>query len=281
MEELNQVDVLNNESQDNVINSEEINLDELKAEEREIIAQLQEGKIPDALKAEVDAKMKEYAALFDPEIRTKRAKKLLENKYEANFEIMTYRDQQIASNYFTVNAYNSEEPNLIFEANVGISEDFIDDSYVVRKICQRMAETMEDKVSFFVERYRIYVEATALITVLNNPEIEYTDIQEVIPGNRYRVHLFITPGSDETNITKESLYSLFEGFDLLSGSFNLYNVNLETFKEIETYLDSQPRLYYSFDKLAQKDRVYKCNVTAGKPEFDGEKLDEVINKYFR
>ena len=248
--------------------------------QEELIEKLKAGEIPEEAQAYVNEQMAVLGEKFDPKVRVERAKNLLESKYDGEFKIMVYRGQQIADRFFTVNAYNTEFPETVFEAKVGIYEDILDDSYVMRRICKKMEDALTENALFHPDRYRIYVESSIKISYLTDVEMSYTELPQKFPGNRYNVSLFVVPGSEKTGITAETVKELFKGFEAFSGKLNIYSTDLEQYRKAEEYLNSFPRIYHDFTEMMKPGLVGSYMIKNGQIVDDDNTLGKKLEEFF-
>lgn len=248
--------------------------------QEELIERIKAGDIPEEMQAYLDGPMKEVRNKFEPAYRIEKAKNLLESKYEGEFKIIQYRGQQIADRFYTVTAYNTEYPELVFEAKAGIYEDLLDDSYVMRRACKTMEDALTENALFHPERYRIYVESSIRISFLEDPVTSYKELPSKFPGNRYRVYLFVVPGSDDTGITAQTVKALFKGFDNYSGKLTVYSTDLELFKKAEEYLNSSPRIYFDFEEMMKPSLVGNYILKDGQIMEDDETLGNKLAEFF-
>ena len=179
--------------------------------------------------------------------REDRALKLLGEKYKEEFEILQYCGQKFPDNYFEVNAYSKDYPDLVFKAQVDLQSDIIADTYAVRRTCQNFSDYLNNRFDFSENYFRFYVESYIYYINIPDSKYDFRQLMKDYPKNQFNVYLFLELfDSSKMETLKDSISRLFNDLESFSGDVIVYSLSVSQKKEIEAYLSSRPRIFTDF-----------------------------------
>lgn len=165
------------------------------------------------------------------------AKEQLEKKYNKSFVIKRMLSKNRIKRYCTVVAYDEEKPNLPFLAYVDIDGEGISDTYVSRRVCEKISNKVTQNIGDLDGTYFITSTAVAENGRFSNPEMtieEYVDESSV---STFHVYMGYCPENGKIS-NQEQLYmalsNAFNGMGDISGWIHVYIVdegNLQYMKE--------------------------------------------------
>ena len=118
--------------------------------------------------------------------RKKQAAEALEQKYHEKFEVTDYRNAGFMADYYTVQAYADEYPDLLFEASVDIKSGNVMDSYVTKRLCDRLSDKISQNLGILENDYFVFTEAMLGDTLLTDPMVSLEDYMKDGP-NKFTV----------------------------------------------------------------------------------------------
>lgn len=189
---------------------------------------------------------------FDPKRRTGVAKDLLEEKYEREFEIVSYVGQKAEDQAYSVVAYDVEFPYMLFEALVSLDESYLIDSYVIKRGCWDIKNIIEQNLNEFKGDVFVHVESQLLFLKDKKLDCTYKDFASAFPKNKYSIHMFFVPGEEKTEIRGDSINKFISNLEGLNGYITLYLVTKEKRSEIIQYIEERPKLYGNFKELTKE-----------------------------
>ena len=237
----------------------------------EAMAQLQNGETPKELQDVYQNFFEGVGKVLNPERRSAVAKQLLDEKYQKEFEIIEYRGQNLADDFYTVDAYEKTYPFVPIEARVALNEESVKDAYVFRIGC----EMIKDKISRNLDTYpgalQIFVESWMVFSDLTAENIDYMTLANLFPKNKYAIHLFFEEGGQKP----EDLQQVLKGLESYKGNIKLYVIPESAKEEIVDYLESNSRLHTRFKEITNDYYIGKLNFENGQIELD----ENVISRF--
>lgn len=181
--------------------------------------------------------------------RKEQAEKALEQKYQEKFVITEYKDAGFMADYYVVQAYANEYPDLLFQASVDIESGSIMDSYVSKRLCDRISEKISQNIGTLNTDYYVFTEVMFENTLLGNPMATLEEYMKESPENEFVIYIFLDEkGTEEENVSK-SLKNMLNEISGLTGEVALYRVNSEMLTNIEEYLSSHDGIYHDFENM--------------------------------
>lgn len=186
-----------------------------------------------------------------PEDRESRARAALEQKYHKEFEITQVYPQKFGEMYYEVQAYAVDDLQVRFSAAIDTEDENISDSYVERSVCTAIAQKAEENLDQMPGIYYLSVFAGGPQPYTEDPNISIQDYAALDTLNVFQVELLITPDGKDSEGLYNSLGSIFNGMECLSGVIRLYLVNAEQMEAAQIYLDANDRLHSEYLELTR------------------------------
>lgn len=190
-----------------------------------------------------------------PSQRKEQAAKLLHEKYQEEFEIISYKEARLFENYFTVMAYASEYPDLIFKASIDNDLKGVSDSYVTKRLCDRISDKISQNLGTLESEHYVFTEAMFSDSLVTDPEISLEAYVQAEPANKFTIYLCLEQdGANAENIVS-SLAHMMDGISDISGSVSIYLADSSLMLEIQQYVTSHDNTYGEFDEMVEKARI--------------------------
>lgn len=186
-----------------------------------------------------------------PAMKKEKAKTALQEKYKEDFQIVCYTEAKLFSDYYTVLAYAEEYPDLIFRASVDNKSGMVSDTYVTKRLCDRISDRISENIAALKTEYYVFTEAMFGGTSITNPNVSFDEYMEDGPGNEFTVHLCLgSDGADAQNIT-ESFADMLNGFPEICGVVCIYLTDDPMMSEIREYTVSHDATYSDFEDMTE------------------------------
>ncbi len=170
------------------------------------------------------------------------AKKVLKEKYNEDFEIITLggRWGTLTNDTFTVKCYPVSDPDCIFKAEIQKEGHYVFDEYVSTRVCKRLKTEIEEMMNGV--QVSAYIEAVPSSNDGTDSNVSY---EEFVKENKVHFGIFLVIGDSYESVSG-SVETLVEKYPCLkdSGSRVLYWENVSSEKINE------------FDKLAKEATVF-------------------------
>ena len=161
------------------------------------------------------------------------AKKVLKEKYNEDFEIITLggRWGTLTNDTFTVKCYPVSDPDCIFKAEIQYEGHYVFDEYVSTRVCKRLKTEIE--VMMNGVQVSAYIEAVPSSNDGTDSNVSY---EEFVKENKVHFGIFLVIGDSYESVSG-SVETLVEKYPCLkdSGSRVLYweNVSSEKINEFD------------------------------------------------
>ena len=182
--------------------------------------------------------------------RKKQAAEALEQKYHEKFEVTDYRNAGFMADYYTVQAYADEYPDLLFEASVDIKSGNVMDSYVTKRLCDRLSDKISQNLGILENDYFVFTEAMLGDTLLTDPMVSLEDYMKDGP-NKFTVYLCMNQENANIQNIAEALGKLLDGITGIHGSIAFYLMDSELLKNVQEYVTSHDDTYGDFDEMVE------------------------------
>ena len=182
--------------------------------------------------------------------RKKQAAEALEQKYHEKFEVTDYRNAGFMADYYTVQAYADEYPDLLFEASVDIKSGNVMDSYVTKRLCDRLSDKISQNLGVLENDYFVFTEAMLGDTLLTDPMVSLEDYMKDGP-NKFTVYLCMNQENANIQNITEALGKLLDGITGIHGSIAFYLMDSELLKNVQEYVTSHDDTYGDFDEMVE------------------------------
>lgn len=170
------------------------------------------------------------------------AKKVLKEKYNEDFEIITLggRWGTLTNDTFTVKCYPVSDPDCIFKAEIQKEGHYVYDEYVSTRVCKRLKTEIEEMMNGV--QVSVYVHAVPSSNDGTDSNVSY---EEFVKENKVHFGIYLVI-RDSYESVSGSVETLVEKYPCLkdSGSRVLYWENVSSEKINE------------FDKLAKEATVF-------------------------
>ena len=174
------------------------------------------------------------------------AKKVLKEKYNEDFEIITLggRWGTLTNDTFTVKCYPVSDPDCIFKAEIQKEGHYVFDEYVSTRVCKRLKTEIEEMMNGV--QVSAYIEAVPSSNDGTDSNVSY---EEFVKENKVHFGIFLVIGDSYESVSG-SVETLVEKYPCLkdSGSRVLYWENVSSEKINE------------FDKLAKEATVFNGTI---------------------
>ena len=161
------------------------------------------------------------------------AKKVLKEKYNEDFEIITLggRWGTLTNDTFTVKCYPVSDPDCIFKAEIQKEGHYVYDEYVSTRVCKRLKTEIEEMMNGV--QVSAYIEAVPSSNDGTDSNVSY---EEFVKENKVHFGIFLVIGDSYESVSG-SVETLVEKYPCLkdSGSRVLYweNVSSEKINEFD------------------------------------------------
>lgn len=199
----------------------------------------------------------------NPASRKEQAKKELEKKYGETFQVTSYNGGAFLEDYYTVEAYADAYPELPFLASVDVKTGNLSDSYVTKRLCNRLSERAMENLFELKDDIYVYTEADLWGTVLTNPEVSLEDYMKDAPKERFNIHVFINHQESSLADIARELNKTLDGISHLNGSLCLYLGSEEQIEKVREYTESHDELYQEFKELTDPLYVGTFDIVSG------------------
>lgn len=185
----------------------------------------------------------------------KEAAEALEQKYHEQFEVLACKEGGLFKDYYMVQAYSVEYPDLIFEASIEDKSGAVMDGYVTKRLCDRISEKISQNLGKLENDYYIFTEAMFSESLVADPEILLEEYVKKEPGNEFTIYLCMDKnGASVENIVAASV-DMMNGISGISGSVSIYLLDTELLADIQEYVTSHDTTYAEFDDMTDEARV--------------------------
>lgn len=185
----------------------------------------------------------------------KEAAEALEQKYHEQFEVLACKEGGIFKDYYTVQAYSVEYPDLIFEASIEDESGAVMDGYVTKRLCDRISEKISQNLGKLENDYYIFTEAMFAGSLVTDPEILLEEYVKREPENKFTVYLCMDKnGASAENIVSASV-DMMNGISGISGSVSVYLGDAKLLVDIQEYVTSHDTTYAEFDDMTGEARI--------------------------
>lgn len=210
-----------------------------------------------------------------PSVGKEKTEKALEKKYGEEFKVLSFNNPSLFQDYYSAEAYAVAYPEIPFSATVSENFNDVTDSYVTKRLCDRISEQLSKNIASLQDEYYIYTQAMLDDTLLTDPMISLEDYLKDSPGEEFTVHLFIEMKENSLEEIANALINLMNGVQNLNGSICLYLVDSESLQETKEYIESHTRLYQEFMDLTDKSYIGSVELNNSSFVLTTDKLREM------
>ncbi|MCD7884797.1 MAG: hypothetical protein LUI87_14000 [Lachnospiraceae bacterium] len=213
-----------------------------------------------------------------PSARRKQAEDLLREKYQEEFVVTSVKEGTIFLDYYTVVAYSRDYPELLFQASIENESGEISDSYVSKRVCDRLSQQVSLNLGNLESGYYVFTEVMLGDTLLTNPEVSLEDYLAEYPSARFTIYLCIEEGGcSASNIVSAAAHML-DNLPAINGSIVLYLADAELMTKIQDYVASNVKIYTDFDRMTEDAEVGIAAVNEGKFSLTENELKDMAGE---
>lgn len=177
---------------------------------------------------------------------------LLNEKYNDTFEIEEVQSHSIFRGYYTVIAYQEENPDLLFRANVNTDGTAVSDNYVSKIVCKDLSNKVARNLDALKGIYYIFTQVLTEPTMLNNVRITLEEYLEANPKNKFTINVNYCPEETNAEEVYSGLCNILNGLDSISGKINLCVIDEEMFSKIQNYMETHDRCYDEYKHMIEE-----------------------------
>ncbi len=178
------------------------------------------------------------------------AAQILEDKYHEKFEILSLKQPDLGTNYYSVFAYSVDYPDLVFRADISRDAAISTDEYVCDRVCAQMSEKMEENLQALQDDYSIFTEAMLPGTAITDPNASLKAFLEDGP-NKFYIYVCIAKQEESDGTISKELSHILDGLEQIDGTLQLYYVDQELLSDIQGYVTSHDKVYTEFDEMTR------------------------------
>lgn len=205
-------------------------------------------------------------------LNTKReeiAKRLLEDKYNEDFDVYTIGKSfgTLTNTTFEVTCSPKSDSDLKFKAEVEKDGDWIDDEYVTRRVSNEVENKISEAISNTISDFAVKVDAGIKSTEITDPGISIDEFMKAEPEESFLIYIIIDKDSTD-GITNDMLYDTFVSMlsDLpkLSGRVDIYLADKQVLEKAIDYMKEHANADSGLDEIlkdtAAISSMFKDNV---------------------
>lgn len=205
------------------------------------------------------------------------AEKLLNEKYNDEFVIEEVQSTNMFDEYYTVLAYQEDNPDLIFRAHVDNDGGGISDNYVNRLVCAQLSDAVARNLDSLKGIYYIYSSTLIDSLELNDPGMMLSEYIETHPKMKYNLYVFYSPDIFDKENIYQGLTNICKGLSI-SGNIYFYTMGESILKDVQDYLENNDKIYDDGDHMLEP---YSCGIIKfvnGVLENSKEEIFEMIEE---
>lgn len=189
---------------------------------------------------------------------------LLNSKYNDYFEIENIQSQNYLEKYYTVVAYQIDNPDMLFTAQVDADGAGISDNYVSKKLCERLSDKIAQNLDELQGIHYIFCEPMIEVTVLDDVNITVEEYMKLSPKNQFVIYLNYSPEAATAEQTYIALQNILKGAECVSGQIQLYIMEEDMLKNVQDYVENNAALYDEYDDMVEQYLAGILDVENGK-----------------
>lgn len=177
---------------------------------------------------------------------------LLNEKYNDSFEVEIVQSNSFFRGFYTVIAYQEDNGDVLFRASVDSNGKGVSDNYVSRLVCQKLADKVAQNLDALKGVYYIYVKAMTEPSMLDNPNITIEEFMEVVPKNKFTIHVSYAPEETNAKEASEGFMNILKGMEYLSGRINLYVMDELMLAKVQEYMETHDKCYDGYQQMMKE-----------------------------
>lgn len=205
-----------------------------------------------------------------------KAIQLLNAKYNDSFEVEECQSKNSFEEYYTVIAYQKNNPDILFKAEVDYDGKKVSDNYVSKILCRKISDQIAKNLDDLKGIYYIYSEPMVELTVLDDTDITVEKYMEISPLNKFIVYLNYCPEGDDAEDIFLALQGAFKDMECISGQIQLYIVDENMLMQIQNYLENNDALYDEYHSATEQYKAGNIKVENGKIIASKEEIEKIL-----
>lgn len=181
----------------------------------------------------------------------KKAAKMLQEKYQEEFEIIDYKSAGFFEDYYSVRAYAVEYPELVIKADVDTKTGGMSDTYVVRRLCERISSKISENLRELSCNYYVFTEEILGYSMSTDPNISLENFMKENYGSEFVISLCLDKkDADIANIVSASV-NMLNGISGMKGTVCIYLTETDVLTEIQEYVTTHDKVYGEFQDITE------------------------------
>ena len=177
--------------------------------------------------------------------------RLLNEKYNDSFEIETVQSQSFSGGYYTVIAYQEDNADLLFRADINSDGSGLSDNYVTRLLYKDMAEQVAWNLNDLAGSYYVFVEAMFEPVMLSNPGITLKEFMEETPKNKFTINVNYAPDTTNSEEVYAGLLNILNDMEGISGKIHLYIMEESNIASVQEYMETHDQCYDEYEGMVE------------------------------
>ncbi len=201
---------------------------------------------------------------------------LLNAKYNDQFLIEEIQSQNFLEKYYTVIAYQKDDTNVLFKAQVDFDGENISDNYVSKKLCERLSDKIARNLNELPGIFYIFCEPMVEVTVLKDVNITIEEYMKISPKNRFVIYLNYSPENALSGDVYSALSNLLKDVEGVSGQVQLYIMEEEMLKDVQDYVENHDALYDDYEDMVEQYLAGILEVENGKLTATKDEVERIL-----
>lgn len=179
------------------------------------------------------------------------AVRLLNEKYKDSFVIEEVQSQSFSGGYYTVIAYQEDNADVLFRADVNSDGTGLSDNYVAKQLCWDMADQVARNLNDLEGTYYIYIELMFEPDMLSKPGITLKEFMRETPNNRFTINVNYAPDGTNPEAVYAGLSNILNEMESITGKIHLYLMDESNIAHVQEYMETHDRCYDEFEDWAE------------------------------
>ena len=213
-----------------------------------------------------------------PKARMAEAQEALEAKYGGEFTVTEYLGQESFEKYYRVTAYDTEHPELLFEASLNTEGEnagkYVSDTYVSRRVCAKLSEAVSMNLSGLKGVYAVHAEELNPYARGTDPDISLKDYLAQERGVNFLIYLNYVPSETTPEEAGREMAHFSEGTGIDRGKLAIFIMDGNTLGEAEEYAETHAALSDGYQQIV--DASYAGTVTIAGGNVDASEVEGLL-----
>lgn len=179
------------------------------------------------------------------------AVKLLNEKYHDLFEIEEVQSHSYFKGYYTVIAYQTDNADFLFRANVNSDGKAISDNYVTKIVCADLADKVAQNLDALGGIYYIFAEAKMEPKMLDNIELTLEEFLGIFPKNQFTIYFNYCPEEKDADEIYKSLENALLDLSAINGTIRFFIMDEAMLSKVQDYQETRDRCYDDYKDMTE------------------------------